>query len=476
MVTAPFAALPPVAPAAAAVDERLPPSRLLPLAVQHVLVMYAGAVAVPLIVGRALNLPPDQVAFLISADLFAGGLATLVQSFGLPGIGIRLPVMMGVTFASVGPMLAMAATPEVGLLGIYGAVIGAGLFALLAAPFVSRLLPLFPPVVTGTIILVIGVSLMRVGINWAGGGLPTVTRVVDGVPGAFANPTYGQLAGMGVSAFVLLVILALIRFGRGFVANVSVLLGIVAGAALSAALGIMHFDKVAGAPWFDLVVPFRFGVPSFHPVPVLTMCIVMMVVMVESLGMFLALGEITGKPIGPADLTRGLRADGLGTVIGGVFNTFPYTSFSQNVGLVGVTGVRSRFVTVAGGVVMLVLGLLPKMGALVEAVPQVVLGGAGLVMFGMVAATGARILTAVDFAGNSRNLFVVAVSVGFGMIPIVAPTFFRAMPDALHPLLESGILLAAVAAVALNAFFNGIAGAEEAGRAAAAMASAVEHP
>ncbi len=438
----------------AAVDERLPFSLLLPLAVQHVLVMYAGAVAVPLIVGRALNLPPDQVAFLISADLFAGGLATLVQSFGLPGIGIRLPVMMGVTFASVGPMLAMAATPEVGILGIYGSVIGAGLFALIAAPYVSRLLPLFPPVVTGTIILVIGVSLMRVGINWAGGGLPTVTRVIDGAPATFANPAYGQLAGLGISLFVLVVILALIKWGQGFIANVSVLLGIVAGALLATAMGIMHFDKVAAANWFDLVLPFRFGVPAFHLVPLVTMCIVMMVVMVESLGMFLALGEITGKPIDPADLTRGLRADGLGTIIGGVFNTFPYTSFSQNVGLVGVTGVRSRFVTVAGGCVMLVLGLLPKMGALVEAIPQVVLGGAGLVMFGMVAATGARILTAVDFKSNSKNLFVVAIAVGFGMIPIVAPTFFRYMPDALHPLLESGILLAALAAVVLNAFFQ----------------------
>ena len=460
----------------AAVDERLPMPRLLPLAIQHVLVMYAGAVAVPLIVGRALNLPPDQVAYLISADLFAGGLATLVQSFGLPGVGIKLPVMMGVTFASVGPMLAMAATPDVGILGIYGSVIGAGLFALIAAPFVSRLLPLFPPVVTGTIILVIGISLMRVGINWAGGGLPTMNKVVDGVSGAFPNPAYGQLTGLGVSLFVLVIILALIKWGQGFVANVSVLLGIVAGAALSAALGLMHFDKVATASWFDVVVPFRFGFPAFHIVPILTMCVVMVVVMIESVGMFLALGEITGKPIGPADLTRGLRADGLGTIIGGLFNTFPYTSFSQNVGLVGVTGVRSRFVAVGGGIVMLVLGLLPKMGALVEAVPQVVLGGAGLVMFGMVAATGARILTAVDFKSNSKNLFVVAISVGFGMIPLVAPTFFKNLPDALHPLLESGILLAAFAAVVLNAFFNGLASADEASENAARMAAAAEHP
>jgi len=457
------------------VDEKLPAVRLVPLALQHVLVMYAGAVAVPLILGRALKLSPEEVAFLISADLFACGIATIVQSFGFPGVGIRLPVMMGVTFASVGPMLAMAATPGVGLLGIYGSVIAAGVFGILVAPFVSRLLPLFPAVVTGTIILVIGISLMRVGINWAGGGLPSFGKVVDGVMVQVPNPAYGGLAGLGIALFVLLIILALIKWGKGFVQNVAVLIGIVAGAILAAVLGIMHFEKVGTAKWVDIVLPFHFGVPEFHLVPIVTMCIVMIVVMIESLGMFLALGEITGKKIDEAALTKGLRADGVGTVIGGVFNTFPYTSFSQNVGLVGVTGVRSRWVTVTGGIIMLILGLLPKMSALVEAVPQVVLGGAGLVMFGMVAATGARILTGVDFKTNNKNLFVVAISVGFGMIPLVAPGFFKQLPHELQPLLESGILLAALVSVLLNAFFNGLGSSEAARKSAAAGASAAEH-
>jgi NCS2 family nucleobase:cation symporter-2 len=457
------------------VDEVLPVPRLLALGLQHVLVMYAGAVAVPLIIGRALKLPPEDVAFLISADLFACGLATLVQCLGFPGVGIRLPVMMGVTFASVGPMLSMAAAPDIGLLGIYGSVISAGIFAILVAPFVSRLLPLFPPVVTGTIILVIGISLMRVGINWAGGGLPTLTKVVDGVPGAFPNPAYGQLQGLGISLFVLLFILGLIKWGTGFIANVSVLLGIVAGAVLATVLGVMHFDKVAAAAWGDIVIPLRFGVPQFHLVPIITMCVVMIVVMIESLGMFLALGEITGKTVDRDALTRGLRADGVGTLLGGIFNTFPYTSFSQNVGLVSVTGVRSRWVTVTGGAIMLLLGLLPKLAALVEAVPLVVLGGAGLVMFGMVAATGARILTAVDFKTNRYNLFVVAISIGFGLIPLAAPGFFKNMPHDLQPLLESGILLCAVVAVLLNAFFNGLSGSAAAKADAAAAASSAQH-
>ena len=457
------------------VDEFLPIPMLLTLGLQHVLVMYAGAVAVPLILGRALKLPPEQVAFLISADLFACGLATLVQCVGFPGVGIRLPVMMGVTFASVGPMLAMAAAPDVGLLGIYGSVIAAGIFTVLVAPFIGRLLPLFPPVVTGTIILVIGISLMRIGINWAGGGLPTLTKVVDGQPGAFLNPGYGQLEGLGIALFVLLVILGLIRWFTGFIANVSVLLGIIAGAVLASALGVMHFDRVVTAPWVDMVMPLRFGIPKFQLVPIVTMCIVMVVVMIESTGMFLALSEMTGRKIDAEAIARGLRADGVGTILGGIFNTFPYTSFSQNVGLVGVTGIRSRWVTATGGVIMLALGLLPKMSALVEALPQVVLGGAGLVMFGMVAATGARILTGVDFRTNRFNLFIVAISVGFGMIPLVAPNFFRYTPDALHPLLESGILLAAIVSVLLNLFFNGVRSVEAAQQDAAMSASVAEH-
>src|ERR1700735_1609903 len=457
------------------VDEVLPVPRLLVLGLQHVLVMYAGAVAVPLIIGRALKLPPEDVAFLISADLFACGLATLVQCIGFPGVGIRLPVMMGVTFASVGPMLSMALTPDIGLLGIYGSVISAGIFGIIAAPFISRLLPLFPPVVTGTIILVIGISLMRVGINWAGGGLPTLTKVVDGVPGAFPNPGYGQLEGLAIALFVLVVLLGLIRWGAGFIANVAVLLGIIAGVVVATLLGVMHFERVVAAPWADVVVPFRFGWPSFQLVPIITMCIVMIVVMIESTGMFLALGEMTGRNIDKAAIARGLRADGVGTILGGIFNTFPDTSFPQNVGLVGVTGIKSRWVTATGGAIMLVLGLLPKLSALVEAVPVVVLGGAGIVMFGMVAATGARILTNVDFKTNRYNLFTVAISVGFGMIPLVAPGFFRYTPDVLHPLLESGILLAAIVSVLLNLFFIGLGGAEAARHEATMVAATQEH-
>ena len=476
------------------VDEVLPSGKLFTLGLQHVLVMYAGAVAVPLIIGRALKLPPEDVAFLISADLFVCGIVTLIQSLGATQwFGIKLPVMMGVTFASVGPMVAMAnATPgSEGARMIFGAIIGAGIIGMVIAPLVSRLLRFFPPVVTGTIIVVIGASLMRIGINWifgnpvgptapsiinpdhikwlddikamaeaAGSTLPALPKGLNLAP-SVPNPAYAPTANMWIAAFVLAVILGVARFGKGFLSNISVLIGIVAGAVLAAILGKMTFAKVADASWFAPIMPFHFGMPIFDPILILTMTLVMIVVMIESTGMFLALGDMTGKKITQPMLSAGLRTDGLGTLIGGIFNTFPYTSFSQNVGLVGVTGIKSRFVCVAGGAILIVLGLIPKMGALVEALPTFVLGGAGLVMFGMVAATGIRILAGVDFKSNRNNLFIVAIAVGFGMIPLVAPNFKQWLPHSIHPLVESGILLASIAAVALNAYFNGASGSTD---------------
>ena len=437
----------------APVDEILPGGRLAALGLQHVLVMYAGAVAVPLIVGAALKLPKEQIALLINADLFCCGIVTIIQALGIGPFGIRLPVMMGVTFASLSPMLAMAATPNVGITGIFGAVIAAGLFGMLFAPVVSRCLPLFPPVVTGTIITVIGVSLMRVAINWAAGGQPMIRDATSGQ--MIPNPGYGAMENLAIALIVLTTILLITKYLRGFVANVAVLLGIAVGFLGALAIGKVSFAGTGDAAWVALIYPFQFGMPTFEPVSVLTMCLVMIVVMIESLGMFLALGELTGKEPTKADLTRGLRTDGLGTLIGGVFNTFPYTSFSQNVGLVGITGVRSRWVCVAGGAILVAFGLFPKMAHVVASIPQFVLGGAGIVMFGMVAATGIRILMSAGLRENRHNPYIVAISLGFGMIPLVADRFFVQLPQVLGPLLHSGILLAAIVAVLLNLYFNG---------------------
>ena len=433
------------------VDEKLPLGKLSLLGIQHVLVMYAGAVAVPLIIGGALKLPKEQLGLLINADLFACGLVTLVQSLGFWRFGIKLPVMMGVTFAAVSPMIVMATTPDIGLLGIYGAVISAGIFGILVAPLISRMLPAFPPVVTGSIITVIGISLMRIGITWAAGAnMPMLNTPTGPVP----NPAYGAPLHLAVAAIVLVSILLITKYIKGFFANISVLMGLVIGMLIAIALGKVSFANIDQVSWFAVVRPFQFGFPTFHLGAILTMCLVMVVVMIESLGMFLAVGEITGKKLSQKNISDGLRVDGLGTLIGGVFNTFPYTSFSQNVGLVGVTGVRSRFVCVMGGCILIALGLLPKLAFVVASVPMFVLGGAGIVMFGMVAATGIRILGGVDFQGNRNNLYIVALSIGFGMIPLVNERFFIQMPKSLGPLLGSGILLASIVAVGLNLFFN----------------------
>src|SRR6516165_4435840 len=419
------------------VDEILPLGKLLILGLQHMLVMYAGAVAVPLIIGGAAGVPKDQIAFLISADLLCCGIATLLQSIGIGRFGIRMPVIMAVTFAAVGPMLAMVTNPALGLTGVFGATIAAGVIGILVAPIVGRLLRFFPPIVTGIVITSIGLSIVGVGINWAAGGV--------------GNPEYGSPVYLIVSFAVLVCILLITRYVRGFFSNIAVLLGILFGFAIALALRKVSFAGLEQVKWFDIVLPFHFGMPKFDAWSIATLTIVILIVFVESTGMFLALGEICNKPVDEKALVRGLRVDGLATVIGGLFNSFPHTSFSQNIGLVGVTGVRSRWVCVAAGAILVLFGLIPKMSVVVASVPQFVLGGAGIVMFGMVMATGIKILA----SNNRYNLYIVAISIGMAMIPVVSNKFFSKMPEQLDPLLHSGILLATISAVALNAYFNG---------------------
>ena len=420
------------------VEQVLPPGRMAAIGLQHVLVMYAGAIAVPLIVGGALRLNKAELAALVNADLFACGLATLLQCLGAGPFGIRLPVVMGVTFAAVAPAIALG-NSKLGLPGVYGAVIASGIFAVAIAPFFSRLLRFFPPLVTGTLITTIGITLLQVGIGWAGGG----TGAKD----------FGAPVNLLLAAGVLAAILLINRFLHGFLANISVLLGLALGFAVAWALGRVDLSGVAAAPMVDFVRPFRFGPPRFDFGAIVTLCIVMIVTMVESTGMFLALGELCERPVDLRSLVRGLRADGLGAIVGGIFNPFPYTSFSQNIGLVGMTGVRSRFAVATSGAILLALGLFPKLATVVASIPPAVLGGAGIAMFGMVAATGIKILAQAQLQ-QRHNSLVVAVSIGAGMIPLVAPTMFAQLPGWAAPLVHSGITLAAISAVSLNVLFN----------------------
>lgn len=294
---------------------------------------------------------------------------------------------------------------------------------------------------------------MRVGLGWVGGGSPMID---DGNGQMISNPAYGSMENLGIALAVLLIILLITKYARGFLANVAVLIGLAAGFLISLALGRISFEGIHEASWVAVVTPFHFGLPTFNFGAAAVISLIMIVIMVESLGMFIALGDICEKPPTRKDLVRGLRTDGLGTLVGGILNTFPHSSFSQNVGLVSVTGVRSRWVCAMGGVFLIALGLFPKMAFVVASIPLYVLGGAGIVMFGMVAATGIKILLSAGLDENRFNPYIIAISLGFGMIPLVAEHLFDKMPEALEPLLHSGILLAAVSAISLNLFFNGM--------------------
>jgi len=427
------------APAVAPADQRLPLMQLLLVGLQHVLLMYGGAVAVPLIVGQAAGLSREEIAFLINADLLVAGIATLVQSIGIGPVGIRMPVMMGASFAAVGSMVVMAGMPGVGLQGIFGATIAAGLFGLVLAPFMSRIVRFFPPLVTGTVITSIGLSLFPVAVNWAGGG----SKVTE----------FGGLQYLAVAALVLAIILVVNRFLRGFWVNVSVLIGMGIGYVLAGCLGMVDLNGMGQAPWLQVVTPLHFGMPTFELAPVLSMCLVTVIIFVESTGMFLALGKITGREICPNALRRGLLCDAGASFVAGFFNTFTHSSFAQNIGLVQMTGVRSRYVTVAAGLFLLALSLVPKAAFLVASIPPAVLGGAGIAMFGMVAATGIKILHEADLT-DRRNQLLVAVSIGLGMAPVVRPDLFAHLPHWMEPITHSGIAMTTLSALLLNILFN----------------------
>lgn len=426
---------------------RLPMLQLILVGLQHVLLMYGGAVAVPLIIGQAAGLSREEIAFLINADLLVAGVATIVQSLGIGPMGIRMPVMMGASFAAVGSMVAMAGMPGIGLTGIFGATIAAGFFGMIIAPFMSKVVRFFPPLVTGTVITSIGLSLFPVAVNWAGGGSAAAQ---------FGSPVY-----LAIAALVLGTILLINRFMRGFWVNVSVLIGMALGYVLSGAIGMVDLSGLDNTPWFQVVTPLHFGMPEFHLAPILSMCLVVVIIFVESAGMFLALGKITDQEVTPRMLRRGLLCDAGASFIAGFFNTFTHSSFAQNIGLVQMTGVRCRSVTIMAGIFLITLSLLPKAAYLVASIPPAVLGGAAIAMFGMVAATGIKILQEADIA-DRRNQLLVAVSIGMGLIPVVRPEFFAHLPLWMDPITHSGIAMAAVSAVCLNLMFNVLGGSERA--------------
>ncbi len=422
-------------------DENLGTGANLAYGLQHVLTMYGGIIAVPLIIGQAAGLSSADVGLLIAASLFAGGLATLLQTLGIPFFGCRLPLVQGVSFAGVSTMVAIiGGDGSGGLPVVFGAVIVASVIGLLITPLFSSITKYFPPLVTGIVITTIGLTLMPVTARWAMGGNSQ-------------SPEFGSMANIGLAAITLVLVLLLSKLGSASISRLSILLAIVIGTLVATAVGMTDFSRVLEGPLVALPEVLHFGMPEFRLAAILSMLIVIIVTMVETSADILAVGEIIETKVDAKRLGNGLRADMISSALAPLFGSFTQSAFAQNVGLVAVTGIKSRYVVATGGLILVTLGLLPVMGRLVAAVPTAVLGGAGLVLFGTVAASGIRTLAQVDYR-NNMNLIIVATSIGFGMIPIAAPNFYQHFPTWFETIFHSGISSAAIMAILLNLLFN----------------------
>ncbi|MCJ0576134.1 nucleobase:cation symporter-2 family protein [Enterococcus cecorum] len=410
------------------------------LGLQHLLAMYAGAVAVPLLIGMGLGFDEAQMTYLISIDIFMCGVATLLQLTVTKFFGIGLPVVLGCAIQAVSPLIIIGSKNGVG--AIYGSIIAAGIYVVLIAGLFSKVKVLFPPIVTGTVITVIGLTLIPVAITKMGGGDASAK-------------TFGDPASLIQAAVTILLILGLQVLAKGFLRSISVLIGLVGGTILACLMGNVSFSAISHAPIFHVPQPFYFGMPKFDVWSILLMIIISTISMVESTGVYFALGDITGKNIGEEDLKRGYRAEGLAVILGGIFNTFPYTGFSQNVGLVQLSGIKSTRPIYFSAFFLIILGLFPKVGAVAQIIPEPVLGGGMLVMFGMVAVQGMRMLSKVNFE-DDKNLLIVALSIGLGLGFNSLPTLFQHLPQTVQMFTGNGIVMSSITAIILNLLFHGL--------------------
>ncbi len=428
-------------------DEYLGLGRTIGYGVQHILAMFGGVIAVPIIIGGAAGLDSTERALLIACGLFMSGLATLLQTLGVPFFGSQLPLVQGTSFAAVSTMLAIVGDDGTeGLQHVFGAVIVAAAVGLVITPFFARIVRFFPAVVTGSIITVIGLSLMPVA---AGRITGNATTTVDGQ--AVENPDYASMGNILLALFTFLVVIVLSKIA--VLSRLAVLLGLAVGTIVALIIGETNVSGLATAAPFAFPQPFAFGVPLFEIGAIVSMTIVVLVIMVETTADVLAVGEVVGTKIDSRRVGDGLRADMGASIIAPLFNSFPATAFAQNVGLVALTGIKSRFAVAAGGVILILLGLSPWAAAVFNIIPGPVLGGAGIVLFGTVAASGIRTLSKVSFQGNN-NLVIVASALAFGLIPVVKEDFWSGFPDWFITIFDSGISSAAIVAVLLNLFFN----------------------
>ncbi|WP_132244722.1 nucleobase:cation symporter-2 family protein [Marinisporobacter balticus] len=413
------------------IDDKPPLHFSILLALQHIMAAFGGIVAVPLVIGGVLGLPINDIAYLVSAALFMAGVTTWLQARGLGKIGARVPCVMGTDFTFVGPSIAVGLSG--GLPAIFGATILGSFVEIVLSRFIKPLRKFFPPIVTGTVVILIGLTLLPVSIDWAAGG--------------YGAPDYGSLKNVVVAMSVLFVTMLLNRYGKGFVSSASVILGLIFGYIISFPLGLLNFQPIKDAAWIAFPTPFKYGI-SFDFKYVIPFLSAYLVTTIETVGVLMAVGEASGKELSSEEISSGILCDGVGSCLAGFFNAGPNTSFSQNVGLIPLTRVASKFVVILAGIILVLLGIFPKIGALVAIMPNPVLGGAGIIMFGVVAAAGIK--TIKDVPLNNRNMLILAISLGLGLGVTVRPDFIAQLPEILKGLFSSGISAGTISALFLN--------------------------
>ncbi|HER2439742.1 xanthine permease family protein [Streptococcus pyogenes] len=405
------------------------------LGLQHVLSMYAGSILVPIMIAGALGYSARELTYLISTDIFMCGVATFLQLKLTKHTGVGLPVVLGCAFQSVAPLSIIGAQQGSG--AMFGALIASGIYVILVAGIFSKIARFFPPIVTGSVITVIGLSLVGVAMGNMGDNVKEPTA-----------------QSMMLSLLTIVIILLVQKFTKGFVKSISILIGLVAGTLVSAMMGLVDTTPVVEASWIHVPTPFYFGIPTFEITSIVMMCIIATVSMVESTGVYLALSDLTNDQLDEKRLRNGYRSEGIAVFLGGLFNTFPYTGFSQNVGLVQISGIKTRRPIYYAAGILVVIGLLPKFGAMAQMIPSPVLGGAMLVLFGMVALQGMQMLNRVDFQKNEYNFIIAAVSISAGL-GFNGTNLFASLPETAQMFLTNGIVIATLTSVVLNLVLNG---------------------
>jgi len=423
-----------------ATNKKMPLNQSIPLGIQHVFAMFAGNITVPLIVAGVFGVTTGEKIFLIQMALFAAGVATIIQTVGYKNIGARLPIIQGTSFAFIPIMLPFKAF---GLGAIFTAAFIGGIFQILIGKMLKPIRHMFPPLVTGIVVLMIGVSLLKVGITYAGGG----KYLLDKVPDAFGSAKHLTIA----FSVLIVAIIANLR-GKGMVSSASILIGIIAGFIVAAFLQEIKWEKIAEADWFAFPMPLQYGI-DFVWGAVILMLFMSIVTTIETIG------DISATTMGGAnreatdkELSGGIMADGVGTAFASIFNAMPNTSYSQNAGLVAFTGVISRHVGTVAGVILILLGLFPKLGGIIAAMPDSVIGGAAIIMFGLIAAAGIKLISKSEM--SQRNILILALSLSFGIGLYAFPEFVAHIPDygiKLKLLLTTGLIPAGLIAFILNA-------------------------